>query len=214
MSFIRRALSTALVSGSLAASAGAATLTIDSNEKLTGATDVDVLGILYSVEFVNGSCAQVYSGCDETSDFAFTTMDQGKAASQAILDLFVGDYDTEPQLTRGVTSDSRVTIFTPIQIIPASETSDNQKRILFYLANNSEDGRFALWSRDGVSHYPTRYGTWPNYMFSGNGGWLLAKWTKQDPEPPASPVPLPAGGVLMLTALVAAFSVRRRRAST
>jgi len=48
-----------------------ATLTVN-NGMLMGATGVDVNGILFDVEFLDGTCAELYNGCDENTDFPFT----------------------------------------------------------------------------------------------------------------------------------------------
>jgi hypothetical protein len=79
--------------------------------KLTGARNVDVQGTLYDVQFVDGSCASVFSGCDSTSDFAitsFTTMYfyVGQALlNQVLLNIpGVGNFDSAPYLTAGCDS--------------------------------------------------------------------------------------------------------------
>jgi len=88
-----------------------ATLTIESGA-LMGATDVDVNGILYDVQFLSGSCIDLYSGCDESTDFPFTNPDNLNdgvllsTAMQALLDqVFIdasfGNFDSNPGLTNG-----------------------------------------------------------------------------------------------------------------
>jgi hypothetical protein len=74
--------------------------------QLQGATDVNVGGTLYDVEFVEGTCVDLYDGCDDLSDFTFTTVaDAGLAAralqDQVILDGGAGNFDTVPNLTVG-----------------------------------------------------------------------------------------------------------------
>ena len=87
------------------APAGAA-VQIVQNGLLTGATGVTVDGSTYDVEFLDGTCASVFSGCDSVSDFAFTTQASGLLAAQALLDqVFIdgamGQFDTNTALTRG-----------------------------------------------------------------------------------------------------------------
>jgi len=72
---------------------------------LMGATDVDVNGVFYDVQFKNGSCISLFSNCNPA---AFTFMDAtiADAASQALLDqVFVngplGAFDSQPLLTNG-----------------------------------------------------------------------------------------------------------------
>jgi hypothetical protein len=48
----------------------AAILLVDSNGLLTGATGVNVGRKLYNVEFVDGTCRDLFGFCDAVSDFA------------------------------------------------------------------------------------------------------------------------------------------------
>ena len=73
---------------------------------LTGALNVDVGGSLYDVEFLDGSCVTLFSGCDEAADFIFQTEAEALLAVQALLDqVFVdgpqGNFDSQPLLTAG-----------------------------------------------------------------------------------------------------------------
>lgn len=92
-----------------AGASSAATLTIDVGGQLTGATGVNVNGTLYDVEFRDGTCFAIFDGCDDESDFTFTTITDALVASQALLDqVFVdsglGDFDSDPSLTLGIES--------------------------------------------------------------------------------------------------------------
>ena len=84
----------------------AAILQIDSGGKLTGATGVDVGGTLYDVTFVDGTCAQIFGGCDAVTDFQFQTVSTASAAAQALLDqVFLngadGNFDSHPESVFG-----------------------------------------------------------------------------------------------------------------
>jgi hypothetical protein len=88
-------------------SANAATLNVIGGE-LHGAFGVDVGGSLYDVQFVEGTCIALFGGCDEASDFTFTTLADALLASQALLDqVFIdgleGNFDTVPSLMFGCT---------------------------------------------------------------------------------------------------------------
>lgn len=77
--------------------------------KITGAADVIVDGESYSVNFIDGSCIDLYSGCDENSDFVFNTLGQAATASQALLDqvfidLAPNSFDIDPENTVGCTN--------------------------------------------------------------------------------------------------------------
>ena len=85
----------------------AATLTVNENGMLTGATGVNVGGTLYDVAFVEGNCATLFSGCDEQPDFLFADAATASAAAAALMDqVFVdggGDliFDSDPLRTFG-----------------------------------------------------------------------------------------------------------------
>jgi hypothetical protein len=75
---------------------------------LVGASNVDVGGDLYDVAFVDGTCIALFDGCDDSSDFTFTTVPSSIIASQALLDqVFVdgglGQFDSSTFLTAGCT---------------------------------------------------------------------------------------------------------------
>jgi hypothetical protein len=78
---------------------------------LYGAQNVDVDGTLYDVAFLDGSCIDLFGGCDEASDFDFATRSEAITASRALLDqVFLNvpaapaDFDTIPYLTNGCES--------------------------------------------------------------------------------------------------------------
>jgi len=88
----------------VASSAQAATLNVVGGQ-LLGASDVLVDGSLYNVEFLDGTCIDLYSGCDDVSDFTFQTQAAALLAAQALLDQVFLDgadlFDTNPELTFG-----------------------------------------------------------------------------------------------------------------
>ncbi|MCA8967340.1 MAG: hypothetical protein KDC48_20835, partial [Planctomycetes bacterium] len=101
--------------------AGAAPVLDVSAGQLLGASGVDVGGTLYDVRFVDGSCAALFNGCDEVSDFTFTTMTSAHAAAQALLDeVFLdgslGDFDTVPSLINGCTASDHCSPLTPYEL--------------------------------------------------------------------------------------------------
>ena len=110
MSLLIRALAVLLCVTSFSLSASAATIITDGFGKIAGASDVIVDGNSYDVSFVDDSCAVLFSGCDDSSDFAFTTSAQAQAASQALLDQVFLDFDAlqsfdaDPEKTVGCTN--------------------------------------------------------------------------------------------------------------
>ena len=102
----------ALLAGPMTASAVA--LFTDADGILTGATGVDVGGSFYDVEFLDGTCIAVYSGCNELSDFTFQSQAAATLASQALLDsVFTGLFDSNSMLTRGCTYNYNCQALTP-----------------------------------------------------------------------------------------------------
>jgi hypothetical protein len=74
--------------------------------RLLGAFNVPVNGMLFNVEFKDGSCVTEFNGCDDASDFDFNSQGAATAAAQALLDhVFLdgglGQFDTDPELTFG-----------------------------------------------------------------------------------------------------------------
>jgi len=85
--------------------AQAATLDVIGGQ-LYGASDVDVGGTLYDVEFVDGTCIVLFNGCDDATDFTFTDQASADLASQALLDqvfldVSAGSFDSSPALAVG-----------------------------------------------------------------------------------------------------------------
>lgn len=79
---------------------------VDGNGILTGATGIEVGGNIYDVSFVDGTCVALFAGCDDATDFTFSTPDGVAAAAAALfthvfIDSSDGLFDTLPALTRG-----------------------------------------------------------------------------------------------------------------
>jgi hypothetical protein len=96
-------------------------LIVNGSGILTGATGVNVGGTLYDVEFVDGTCVALFTGCDSPSDFTFTTAADADVASQALLDQVlldtgVGAFDSNPALTFGCSSSTVCFVDTPYAV--------------------------------------------------------------------------------------------------
>ena len=115
-----RKLSLAAVLVLMASGAQAATLDIVGGQ-LMGASGVLVDGNPYDVEFVDGTCIDLFSGCDEASDFTFHTLSESMAASQALIDQVYNEALASPYLPsapltdflNGVESTEEGIIYTP-----------------------------------------------------------------------------------------------------
>jgi len=105
-----------------------ATLIVD-NGALMGATGIDVDGVLYDVQFIDGTCDALYSGCDSISDFPFsnptndpTLLNIAMTAllEQVLIDSPLGNFDSNPALTNGCNVSGGCQINTPL--FPSSST--------------------------------------------------------------------------------------------
>ncbi len=102
--------------------ANAATLIVTGGN-LTGANGVIINGNIYNVEFLDGECSEIFSGCDDESDFLFQTGVSSLAASQALLNqVFIngplGAFGSSPGATRGCTSSFACQVVTPFALNP------------------------------------------------------------------------------------------------
>lgn len=100
-------------------SAQAATLLVDGTGELYGATGVLVNSVLYDVEFKDGSFNSLY--VTPGIPLLFTTLADANAASQALLDQVIidgpdGNFDSQPELTRGIEYPQGGVIFTPYMV--------------------------------------------------------------------------------------------------
>lgn len=102
-------------------------LQVDVAGILLAAKGVNVGGTLYDVEFVDGTCAEVFSGCDVAAiDFPFSTRTEAEIAGNALLsqvfrDTQVGTFDTHPELTRGCTGIEHCAVLTPVGLLGSTD---------------------------------------------------------------------------------------------
>jgi hypothetical protein len=197
----RLSLSMLLVLGfCLGASANAATLNVVGGQ-LVGASNVNVGGFRYDVEFVEGTCIDVFDGCDSAGDFAFGDLAAVNVASQALLDqVFVdgvaGNFDTDTTSTFGCTSAVICSAQTPYAVVDADSFGVG-------IALN-----FTAEESDGIGD-----GTNQKTADSGVGVgefYMYAVWT-----PVAVPT-VPAWGLPAIAATLFAasrFALKRGRAS-
>jgi hypothetical protein len=141
----------------LSASANAATLNVVGGQ-LVGASDVLVGGSLYDVEFLDGTCIDLFTGCDELSDFTFGNGTAADAASVALSEqVFLGGYipmeiqGCEDQTVCAIaTNFNRVTVYTHISQLFVEATESTlpgvaSLRVTYDLATNP-NRTFARWS--------------------------------------------------------------------
>lgn len=187
-----RTLLLSLVVAFGATGASAATLNVDGSGKLLGAFNVDVGGQSYDVQFLDGTCIDLFSGCDESSDFTFQTPAAASAASQALLNqVFLNDalgaFDSDPSLTFGCSSSVSCFVPTPYGLG------------FGYLVTTDRASNFSGATVD--TRAATLYD--PTLSTANASGLVYAIWT------PATVVPEPGTGLLVAAGL-AVLSARRR----
>jgi len=164
--------------------------------QLTGAQNVDVGGTLYDVTFEDGTCIALFSGCNSTSDFAFTDAASATQAAQALLDQvfidipFSFQFDSDPTLTRGCENLFNCNLDIPYGAPTAStvniaqaindsnEPSDRTTTTFGFVdtdLTSFRSGTYALFTRSAPASIPEP-GTWLLYLV---GLALLAGFTRR-----------------------------------
>lgn len=175
----------------------AATLQIDNTGQLLGADGVDVGGVLYDVDFLDGSCAVLFNGCDASDDFTFTTETAALAAasalqSQVFLDGPSGAFNSTPPLTNGCEDPVTCGVYTPFAPAP---TSAQQVQVAIFLNLMGTAG--FTFSTDVL-------------VTEASASITYASWDLSQ----SAVVPLPATGLLFLSGLAGLFFVKRRQTRT
>jgi hypothetical protein len=172
------------------------------NGLLHGASNVQVLGASYDVEFIDGSCFSVFSGCYESS-FGFTTRAGALAATnalfdQVLLDGLSGAFDTNAQLTNGCLlgpgeANDICSILTPWAITDATLAGGPRQVLMSFVVgfNNS-----AVLSNPSTGDDSTDTQATSGLTDLTNRGSVFARWASAD-----IPVPLPASLPLLLLGL-------------
>lgn len=161
--------------------------------QLQGASDVIVGTSSFDVEFLDGTCAALFDGCNQPGDFAFSDETTALDAAQALLDqIFVdvpgGAFDSDPRLTRGISRASGSII------VPFSAGDPRFDAVVITNKPGSLVDEFhstnPLFSLDTLFH----------------GDLAFARFTSTSTP---SAVPLPVGGLLLLSALAGLGALRR-----
>ncbi|MFT5442979.1 MAG: hypothetical protein ACI8W3_002023 [Myxococcota bacterium] len=101
----------------------AATLNVVGGQ-LLGASGVDVDGMLYNVEFLDGTCIGLYDGCDAIKDLTFETAAAALPASQGLLDQVIldgsGFFDSVTEYPRGCDALEYCILLSPYALVQAA----------------------------------------------------------------------------------------------
>jgi len=196
----------------ISTSAYSATLAIEDGQ-LVGADGITFGGYTGSVRFVDGTCADLFNGCDEPSDIIFESLtstntearDLAIAANFALLDqVFDASplYDENIALTFGCEEGTFVALIR-CGILTPYDYTDNDSVVTVSLTNRDDNsGLDAVGSGQG---YPSNDSTIPLNPDAADR-LVYATWT-------VTPVPLPAAGPLFLTAICALGFLGSRRQS-
>ena len=184
---------------------------------VTGATGVLVGTQLYNVQFLAGTCAGLFSGCDSVSDFVFTNRTQADLASRALLDQVIhasATLDADPRLMQGCTDATGGLCSTGT---PYGPTTLGGNPAVFYSAVTNwklpspvnSFGQILLDSAGGgtSSQLITNYNGSGGPSFALSGNW--AKWSVAPVPEPSEWVMLVAGFGLLGT--IASLKRRQQR---
>ncbi len=193
----------------MASGAQAATLNVIGGI-LHGASDVLVDGSLYDVQFLDGTCIDLYDGCDEASDFTFHTLESALLASQALLDqVFLdnpsGFFDTVPDLTNGCTGFEECHVATPWHPFLYTDAGPDVGALAAYVAvsYNGSSSADRAWYGPG-SYIFGDFLPGPSVCLLCDPFWTYGVWS-------VSQVPEPSTALLLGIGLTGLAAQGRRR---
>ncbi|GFE50838.1 hypothetical protein So717_25910 [Roseobacter cerasinus] len=191
----------AALSALTAASGFAATVQLNVvGGQLLGARNVDVNGTLYDVEFVDDTCAAIFGGCDDVSDFDFPTLGLAEAAAISLgetvfVDGPLGNFDSDHGLTAGISSAGGLG-FGIIMVPYGFSSNAGIRRVAGRSFLNEDDGDSLTFSSIPIGS-----------DLSSDDNIAFARFTLSQ----LTPIPLPAGGFLLIAGLAGLGGLRAWR---
>lgn len=187
--------------------AGVVHVTDPASHQLTGATGVMVDGKPYTVSFVQGSCAEIFSNCGAAGPaFAFNTFEEANNAAQALINTVFVNF--EPGLTSQIHGCKSYTDFDGYECIALTPFAFELRNPPYVL----EVGTLQINSDYGATNIGREYFTTdfnPGEILSlFSSGGAFAVWVAE----PISEIPEPSSFALLGVAGIAlAWSQRRCR---
>jgi len=178
---------------------------------LFGASEVDVNGTLYDVQFLDGTCIELYDGCDQNTDFPFTNpldLNDGallEAAMTALLEqVFIdstsGAFDTSPELTNDCTDINGCFVFTPLWVNVGANSGGLMSALNANVVENSSNRDHV--SAGGGGGFRDN-DTYPPPGFPDRDQKVYAVWSE------SAVVPIPAAAWLFGTGLLGLVGIAR-----
>ena len=171
---------------------------LDSGGQLIGATNVDVGGNFFDFQFLDGSCFELFSDCDDAAnDFDFPGASAAAEAAQELLDQVFSEgsiFDSDPTLIRGCESSAICIVLVPA-MLPLG-TSGAQNAVILPGLNNNFISNTGIDPTQDTT--PTQFN---NITYARVGNPF-----------PTSPPPMPEPTTLSIFgAGIAAIALARRR---
>jgi PEP-CTERM motif len=166
------------------------------NGVLMGADGVEVDGSFYDVRFIPGTCASVYDGCNEDSDFIFKTKPAADLATAALQGLFLdsplGNFNSDPSLTNGCKPGATKCSFITPYVMEGSAAAES------------------LFVNDMNGDYISYGHVTPGYDYSEVFDSVMAVWSVA--AAPQQDVPEPGSLSLLGAGALGLLAARRRKA--
>lgn len=182
--------------------AGAVELVLDQDDNLLGASGVKINNKLYDVKFEEKNLNDLFLTNGNNYNFLFTTPEDAKAASQALLDqVLVDQYDSHPEYTHGVACISYSYILTPFK----AEWSNDYNDILIYFFSAYNSDKQSP-TEDYAVQYSAQLASWsPTTLIPDS--LVCAVWTLN----PATTVPEPATALIFSVGILGIANFCRKK---